>query len=66
MDKEKRKDLIRKFGPTHINFYVHDTCESMLEAFVTERSEVIAPGTREVWKPSELIGRWHDIDRCDI
>jgi hypothetical protein len=66
MDKEKRKELIRKFGPACINLYVHDACEPLLESFVSKRNEVIAPASRKTWRPLELIGRWHDIDRCDI
>ena len=66
MDKDKRKELIRKFGPCHITLYVHDTCEPLLDSLVSKRKEIIAPATRRTWKPSELINRWGDIDRCDI
>jgi hypothetical protein len=66
MDKEKRKEMIRKCGPAHINFYFHNVCESSLKSFLEERNEVIDPRSRRVWQPSELIGKWGDIDRCDI
>ena len=69
MDTENRGEFIRQFGTTNgIMLYAHLQCREKLLARIASEGMVIQPdrdGARE-WKPHELIGRYKDIDRCDV
>lgn len=66
MDKDKIKDLVKKFGTAGMNVYVHDHCKDLLLEKIKADGKVIEDDRSINWKPKDLIGKYKDITRCDI
>jgi hypothetical protein len=59
----KKEELIKKFGTSGINYYVHIECVNTFVKKLPTESKVI----ETIWflKPDELIGVYDDINECD-
>jgi hypothetical protein len=68
MDTKNREESIRQWGTNGVMLYAHLGCQGKLLERITKEGMVIQPdraGARQ-WQPHELIGRYKDIDRCDV
>jgi hypothetical protein len=65
VDTAKREELIRAYGPAHINLYAHGDCSEKLEQIILARGEVIDRDESRAVPSEELVGRFNDITHCD-
>ena len=63
---EKKKDLIRKYGTSGINYYAHKRCSKTLLALIEQEGDVIDQSRTTNWESKELVGKYGDITHCDV
>ena len=66
MANESFEDLLKKIGTCGIARYVHRECKEKFLQSLPATGKVIEPARTKSWQPTELIGRYSDIDRCDF
>jgi hypothetical protein len=64
-EREKRKELIRLYGTSHINFYAHSECSNALLLQIESQGKTIDPEKTFEYSPEQLISVYADITHCD-